>query len=83
MMGMRPDELRERFDEIAEFTGLGGFLDMPFRTYSSGMQLRLAFATSTSIRPETPSRPIRREETRDSQMRFLSTREPDSTSLNG
>ena len=52
MMGMRRDELQERFDEIAEFTGLGGFLDMPFRTYSSGMQLRLAFSTSTSIRPE-------------------------------
>ncbi len=52
MMGMRPVELRERYDEIAEFTGLGGFLDMPFRTYSSGMQLRLAFSTSTAIRPE-------------------------------
>jgi lipopolysaccharide transport system ATP-binding protein len=52
MMGMRPDELRERYDEIAEFTGLGDFLDMPFRTYSSGMQLRLAFSTSTAICPE-------------------------------
>ena len=52
MMGMRPNELREQFDEIAEFTGLGDFLDMPFRTYSSGMQLRLAFSTSTAIRPE-------------------------------
>lgn len=52
MMGMRRDELREQFDGIAEFTGLGDFLDMPFRTYSSGMQLRLAFSTSTAIRPE-------------------------------
>lgn len=52
MMGMRPIELREQFDGIAEFTGLGDFLDMPFRTYSSGMQLRLAFSTSTAIRPE-------------------------------
>ncbi|TPN51557.1 ABC transporter ATP-binding protein [Mesorhizobium sp. B1-1-7] len=52
MMGMRREELRERYDDIAEFTGLGDFLDMPFRTYSSGMQLRLAFSTSTSIRPE-------------------------------
>ncbi len=52
MMGMRPNELREQFDDIAEFTGLGDFLDMPFRTYSSGMQLRLAFSTSTAIRPE-------------------------------
>jgi lipopolysaccharide transport system ATP-binding protein len=52
MMGMRPDELRNRYEEIAEFSGLGDFLEMPFRTYSSGMQLRLAFATSTTIRPE-------------------------------
>jgi lipopolysaccharide transport system ATP-binding protein len=52
MMGMHPNELREKYDDIAEFTGLGDFLDMPFRTYSSGMQLRLAFSTSTSIRPE-------------------------------
>lgn len=52
MMGMRPEELRQQFDAIAEFTGLGDFLDMPFRTYSSGMQLRLAFSTSTAIRPE-------------------------------
>ncbi|CCV12499.1 ABC transporter ATP-binding protein [Mesorhizobium sp. STM 4661] len=52
MMGMTPSSLRERFDDIAEFSGLGEFLDMPVRTYSSGMQLRLAFATSTSIRPE-------------------------------
>ncbi|KAA3451455.1 ABC transporter ATP-binding protein [Mesorhizobium sp. SARCC-RB16n] len=51
MMGMAPHELHARFDEIAEFSGLGDFLEMPFRTYSSGMQLRLAFATSTSIRP--------------------------------
>jgi lipopolysaccharide transport system ATP-binding protein len=52
MMGIRPEKLREQFEEIAEFTGLGDFLDMPFRTYSSGMQLRLAFSTSTAIRPE-------------------------------
>lgn len=52
MMGMTPAEIAERLDEIAEFSGLGDFLDVPFRTYSSGMQLRLAFATSTAIRPE-------------------------------
>ncbi|WP_340583690.1 MULTISPECIES: ABC transporter ATP-binding protein [Brucella] len=52
MMGMLPKEIDEKFDMIAKFSGLGDFLDMPFRTYSSGMQLRLAFATSTSVRPE-------------------------------
>jgi lipopolysaccharide transport system ATP-binding protein len=52
MMGLTRSELRDRLEEITEFSGLGDFLEMPFRTYSSGMQLRLAFATSTSIRPE-------------------------------
>ena len=52
MMGMPPEEVAEKFDQIAEFSGLGEFLDVPFRTYSSGMQLRLAFATSTAVRPE-------------------------------
>ena len=52
MMGIAPNELEMQFEEIAEFSGLGGFLDMPFRTYSSGMQLRLAFSVSTAIRPE-------------------------------
>ena len=52
MMGMTPGEVTARLDEIIEFSGLGDFIEMPFRTYSSGMQLRLAFAVSTSIRPQ-------------------------------
>lgn len=52
MMGMSPAEVRSNAMEIGQFSGLGEFLDLPFRTYSSGMKLRLAFATSTSIRPE-------------------------------
>jgi lipopolysaccharide transport system ATP-binding protein len=52
IMGIQASELRERIDEIAEFSGLGEFLDMPFRTYSTGMQMRLAFSTSTAVRPE-------------------------------
>lgn len=52
MMGMRPEEIASKLDGISEFSGLGEFLDVPFRTYSSGMQLRLAFATSTAVRPE-------------------------------
>ncbi|QXZ80907.1 ABC transporter ATP-binding protein [Rhizobium sp. L51/94] len=52
MMGLGLKELSRQFEDIAEFSGLGGFLDMPFRTYSSGMQLRLAFSVSTAIRPE-------------------------------
>jgi lipopolysaccharide transport system ATP-binding protein len=52
MIGYTPKQTRDKVDEIIEFSGLGSFIDMPFRTYSSGMQLRLAFAVSTSIRPQ-------------------------------
>jgi lipopolysaccharide transport system ATP-binding protein len=49
MMGMQPDEIRARMPEIGEFSGLGDYLNMPLRTYSSGMQVRLAFAVSTIV----------------------------------
>jgi lipopolysaccharide transport system ATP-binding protein len=52
MIGFTPKETKERMEEIIDFSGLGEFIDMPFRTYSSGMQLRLAFAVSTSLRPQ-------------------------------
>jgi lipopolysaccharide transport system ATP-binding protein len=52
MIGFAPKETTERMEEIIDFSGLGDFIDMPFRTYSSGMQLRLAFAVSTSVRPQ-------------------------------
>jgi len=52
MMGLGPEEALSRIDEIIEFSGLQNFIDMPFRTYSSGMQLRLAFSVSTCIRPQ-------------------------------
>lgn len=52
MMGMHPKEIADKLEQVADFSGLGEFLDVPFRTYSSGMQLRLAFAASTSISPE-------------------------------
>lgn len=52
MMGMHPADINARTEEIIDFTGLGDFIDMPFRTYSTGMQMRLAFAVSTGIRPQ-------------------------------
>lgn len=52
MMGMKPAEIRKISNEIIEFTGLGEFIDLPFRTYSTGMQLRLAFAVSTAVKPQ-------------------------------
>jgi ABC-type polysaccharide/polyol phosphate transport system ATPase subunit len=44
MMGLTPREARARFDAIIDFAELGGFLDLELRNYSSGMQVRLAFA---------------------------------------
>ena len=52
MMGLAPKDLSDRMDEIISFSGLGDFIHLPFRTYSSGMQMRLAFAVSTTIRPQ-------------------------------
>lgn len=51
-LGMPHAEIEARMDEIAEFTELGSFLDLPIRTYSAGMRMRLAFAVSTSIHPD-------------------------------
>lgn len=47
--GLSSREIEARMDEIAEFTGLGPFLAMPVKTYSAGMQGRLAFAAATAI----------------------------------
>jgi len=52
VMGMSQREINEKMDEIAEFSELGDYLNMPVRTYSSGMQLRLAFSVSTSIQAD-------------------------------
>lgn len=47
--GLKPSVIRGKVDEIADFTDLGDYLNLPVRTYSSGMMLRLAFAISTSV----------------------------------
>lgn len=51
-LGLSRREIECRIDEIAAFSELGGFLDMPIRTYSAGMQTRLSFAICTSVDPE-------------------------------
>lgn len=49
LLGMTDTEVREKQEEIAEFCELGDYLDLPIRTYSSGMRVRLAFAVSTAV----------------------------------
>ena len=51
-LDMSREEIEERAPEIAEFSELGPYLDMPIRTYSSGMRVRLAFAIATSLQPD-------------------------------
>lgn len=51
-LGLSRNEINARVDEIAGFTELGDFLELPLRTYSTGMRMRLAFAVSTSIEPD-------------------------------
>lgn len=52
LLGLTKSEIQNKFAEIVEFSELGDFIEMPVRTYSSGMHLRLAFAVSTIVRPE-------------------------------
>jgi lipopolysaccharide transport system ATP-binding protein len=52
VLGMSDDELRRRYPEIVAFAELGAYMDMPFKTYSLGMQARLSFALAISVDPE-------------------------------
>lgn len=52
LLGLSKKQIDENFEEILEFSELGEFIDMPVRTYSSGMHLRLAFSVATVIRPQ-------------------------------
>src|SRR5262249_34952045 len=51
-LGLTNKQIRGLADDIADFSGLGDFLRMPIRTYSSGMHMRLAFSVSSSLEPE-------------------------------
>lgn len=52
ILGMRKKEIDRKFDEIVEFSGVEKFLDTPTKRYSSGMQVRLAFAVAAHLEPE-------------------------------
>lgn len=52
ILGYSEQFLRERFDEIVEFSGLYDFLDVPVRNYSSGMVMRLAFSIASMVEPD-------------------------------
>ena len=52
LLGLEVSELEAAMPEIERFADIGDFIDQPLRTYSSGMQMRLAFAVATSVRPD-------------------------------
>jgi ABC-2 type transport system ATP-binding protein/lipopolysaccharide transport system ATP-binding protein len=52
ILGLTPSEIEKLMPDIVEFTELGDYLDLPVRTYSSGMMTRLTFAVATCFAPE-------------------------------
>lgn len=52
LLGMATKEIDRKIESIGAFSNLGEFLDIPLRHYSSGMCVRLAFATSTAVDPQ-------------------------------
>jgi lipopolysaccharide transport system ATP-binding protein len=52
ILGMRKSEIDRKFDEIVDFAEMERFIDTPVKHYSSGMQLRLAFAVAAHLEPE-------------------------------
>lgn len=52
ILGMKRTEIQKQFDAIVDFAGVEKFIDTPLKHYSSGMQLRLAFAVAAFLEPE-------------------------------
>ena len=52
ILGMTKAEIRSKFDEIVDFSGVERYIDTPVKRYSSGMYVRLAFAVSAFLEPE-------------------------------
>jgi lipopolysaccharide transport system ATP-binding protein len=52
ILGMTRQEIRRKFDEIVDFSGVERYIDTPVKRYSSGMYVRLAFAVAANLEPE-------------------------------
>lgn len=52
LLGLRPYEIDELIPDVEEFTELGEYLNLPVRTYSAGMQMRLGFAVMTGVQTD-------------------------------
>src|SRR3972149_8053062 len=52
ILGISKKEMERRFDDIVSFADIGEFIDQPVKTYSSGMYVRLAFATAVQVDPD-------------------------------
>ncbi len=52
VLGFTKDFLDDKFDEIVDFSGLGEFIDVPIKNYSSGMKARLGFSIATVVEPD-------------------------------
>jgi lipopolysaccharide transport system ATP-binding protein len=52
VLGLRKQEIDDKFEEIIDFAEIGEFIDSPVQNYSSGMQIRLGFAIATAIHPD-------------------------------
>ena len=52
ILGLGRKVMRQKIDSIIEFAGIGDFIDVPVRNYSSGMQMRLGFSVAVHVEPE-------------------------------
>lgn len=52
LLGLKQSEIRAKFDEIVDFSGIEKFIDMPVKRYSSGMYVRLAYSVASMLRSD-------------------------------